>query len=303
MDTTNDRLEAAWAAHHAHVTNVAFRMLSDIGAAEDVTQEAFARLLLTEPGTIQDEGGWLIVVAGRLCLDQIRSARSRLDRSYPAERFEEDLSDVSAGIDPADRVTLDDNVRMALSVVLRRLSPAERVVFVLHDVFQVPFDTVAETVGRPASTCRQLATRARRRIADASDGNPFDVDRPSSERSENARVTEAFITACSNGDTDGLLSILDPDVSGDGDFGPLAAPVPVIVGAERVARRSLGYLANGPTLVSNPMSEEPEVLVFFDRELLVVITITIDGDHITKLHATGNPEHIRSVTAQLAGLA
>src|SRR6516164_5750363 len=116
MDTDiDDRYERAWHAHHAHLTNVAFRMLGDIAAAEDAVQDAFARLLRMDPDEIQDERGWLIVVTSRICLDQIRSARARLDQLRPTDQF--DLSSTSA-VDPADRVTLDDNVRAALQVVL-----------------------------------------------------------------------------------------------------------------------------------------------------------------------------------------
>src|SRR6266851_4197035 len=127
-----------------------------------VVQAAFWRLLRARPGEIADERGWLIVVTSRLCLDQIRSARARRERPHDASEIEfvpgaQASAPGQESGDPADRVTLDDNVRLALLVVLRRLSPAERVVFVLHDIFQVPFGSIAQTVGRPEPSCRQLA--------------------------------------------------------------------------------------------------------------------------------------------------
>ncbi len=155
-------------------------MLGDIGAAEDVVQDAFSRLLRTTPGEIDDARGWLIVVTSRLCLDQIRSARARRERPHDANQIEfvaggQALTVRDTLADPADRVTLDDNVRLALLVVLQRLSPAERVVFVLHDIFAVPFDSIAQTVGRSAASCRQLARRARQKIEAAQGGVSVDV--------------------------------------------------------------------------------------------------------------------------------
>src|ERR1700758_5621118 len=140
-------------------------MLGDIGAAEDAVQDAFSRLIGAGPGEIEDYRGWLIVVTSRLCLDQIRSARARRERAYDAADIEFIAATQPGLTDPADRITFDDQVRIALLVMLQRLTPAERVVFVLHDVFSVPFDTIAETAGRSAPACRQLARRARQKIA------------------------------------------------------------------------------------------------------------------------------------------
>ena len=158
---SDDQVTQAWRQHRPYLVNLAYQMLGDVGEAEDVAQEAFLRLSRADINEIDDVRAWLTVVAGRLCLDQVRSARSRHERP-------EDIGSEAAAVnqsgrlDPADRVTLDDEVRTALWEVLRRLSPAERVAFVLHDVFGVPFDAIAETVGRPVGTCRQLARRARR---------------------------------------------------------------------------------------------------------------------------------------------
>jgi RNA polymerase sigma-70 factor (ECF subfamily) len=142
-------------------------LLRDIGAAEDAVQEAFARFADSDNPSIQDERAWLIVVTSRICLDQINSARHRRERAFDTDTIEfagEPTTTAPASVDPADRVTLDDEVRSGLLIVLDRLTPAERVVFVLHDMFRTPFDEIAEMIGRPVATTRQLARRARLKI-------------------------------------------------------------------------------------------------------------------------------------------
>src|SRR5258708_8699477 len=165
-DMDRRKISQAYADHRPYLVDLAFRMLGDIGGAEDVVQDAFSRLMRADLGEIEDERGWLIVVTSRLCLDQIRSARSRRERAHDAIAIEFVAPPAEPALaDPADRVTFDDGVRLALLVVLQRLSPAERVAFVLHDIFRLPFDEVAETVGRSTPACRQLARRARQKIA------------------------------------------------------------------------------------------------------------------------------------------
>ena len=164
---TDNEFAQAWQANRPYLVNLAYGMLGDIGAAEDAVQEAFARFSTADRAAIKDTRGWLIVVTSRICLDQIGSARVRREHAVDASTIEFTHAAERAP-DPADRVTLDDEVRSALLVVLERLSPAERVVFVLHDIFQTPFDSIATTVGRPVASCRQLARRARLKIA----GNP-----------------------------------------------------------------------------------------------------------------------------------
>ncbi|HET7522528.1 MAG TPA: RNA polymerase sigma factor SigI, partial [Acidimicrobiales bacterium] len=209
----HDRFAEAWALHRPYLVDLAFRMLGSIGDAEDVVQEAFSRLLRERSDRIEDDRGWMIVVTSRLCLDQIRSARARRERVTDVGDEFSYKPGTGTSVDPADRITLDDNIRLALLVVLERLGPAERVVFVLHDIFQLPFATVAETLGKTAAACRQLALRARRKIQDI-DG-PL---APEVEAAQHRLVTERFITACANGDLVGLLEVLDPEVSGTVDI-------------------------------------------------------------------------------------
>ena len=273
-------VEEAWRSHRPYLVNLAYQMLGDVGDAEDVAQEAFLRLARTDAAQIDDTRGWLTVVAGRLCLDQVRSARVRHERPD-----EGDAVDVmrSTDPDPADRVTLDDEVRGAMLEVLRRLSPGERVAFVLHDVFQIPFEEIAEAVGRPVGTCRQLARRARAKFSGESPRLTDVVD------AEHQLVTERFITACANGDLEALTAVLDPTVWGVGTvLGDLAPPPQVNHGPDEVGRNLLRYLGHGATLVSGPVGE-PVLLAFADRRLFAVIVLTVRDNMILKIEATVDP--------------
>ncbi len=252
------KIVQAYRDHRPYLVDLAFRMLGDIGAAEDAVQDAFTRLLAADVGEIEDERGWLIVVTSRLCLDRIRSARVRRERPHDSAEIEFVAPPASGALaNPADRVTLDDSVSLALLVVLQRLSPAERVVFVLHDIFGMPFPAVARTVGRAAPACRQLRQA----------GPPEDRRRPAQEPvptsppPSTAWSPEKFIAACANGDLDGLLAVLAPDAWGDIDLGPGGPVREVVHGAAQIAANLLLFW--GPaTLVSQPLAGAASVARF-----------------------------------------
>jgi RNA polymerase sigma-70 factor, ECF subfamily len=292
------KISQAYQDHRPYLIDLAFRMLGDIGAAEDIVQDAFTRLMAAKLGEIEDERGWLIVVTSRLCLDQIKSARSRRERAHDASEIEFVAPPQSGLADPADRVTFDDGVRLALLVVLQQLSPAERVVFVLHDIFRMPFDTVAKTVGRSTGACRQLASRARQKIAAGPGSARFDI-----ASAEHRQVTEQFIAACSNGDLSGLLEVLAPDAWGDVDLGPAAARFDVVVGAENIARNLLRFWGRGATLVSHPVAGQPAVLAFTGRELAGVLVFTMHGELIQAIHVIGDPRKLDFLSSQLTAPA
>jgi RNA polymerase sigma-70 factor, ECF subfamily len=278
--SSSPSIDAAWRSHRPYLVNLAYQMLGDIGGAEDVAQEAFLRLARTDVTQIDDLRAWLTVVAGRLCLDQMRSARARHEQPDGSGAL--DVA-ASADLEPADRATLDDEVRTALLEVLRRLSPGERVAFVLHDVFQLPFEEIAETVGRPVGTCRQLARRARAKFSDASPrlADVSDI--------EHQLVTEKFITACANGDLQALTAILDPTVWGVGTIlGDGAPPPQVNHGPQDVAVNLLRYLGQGATLVSGPAGQ-PVLLAFMDRRLFAVLVFTLRDNLIHKIEASVDP--------------
>lgn len=273
---------AAWRHHHPYLVNLAYQMLGDVGDAEDVAQEAFLRLSRTAPGEIEDVRAWLTTVAGRLCLDLVRSARAR--REQPTDLEQDALPELpSAEPDPADRITLDDEVSGALLRVLRQLSPGERVAFILHDVFGVPFESIAETVGRPVGTCRQLARRARAKVVGA------EVRAEDVEVTEHQLVTEKFITACAGGDVQALAAVLDPTVWGVGTV-LSDPPIPPIVnhGPQRVAENLMLYLGPGTTVVAGPLGQ-PVLLAFAHRQLFAVVVLTIRDGLVAKIEATADP--------------
>ncbi|QLL07417.1 RNA polymerase sigma factor SigI [Mycobacterium vicinigordonae] len=284
-----DQVVQAWRQHRPYLVNLGYQIIGDVGDAEDVAQEAFLRLSRTDLNEIDDVRGWLTVVASRLCLDQVRSARARYERPDDLDReVHRDGRVADSRLpDPADRVTLDDEIRTALLEVLRRLSPSERVAFVLHDVFGVPFDSIAETVGRPVGTCRQLARRARAK---------FTIAQPSAQPTPTAvaavdhqRVTEKFITACANGDITALAAALDPTVWGVGTVLADPAPPPQVNrGPQAVAANLLRYLGPGATLVSGPAGQ-PVLLAFAERRLFAVVVLTIRDGLVTKIEATADP--------------
>ena len=289
-------ISQAYREHRPYLVDLAFRMLGDLGTAEDVVQDAFARLLRADAGEIDDERGWLIVVTSRLALDQMKSARSRRERAHDPGEIEFAAPRAQPPLaDPADRITFDDSVRLALLVMLQKLSPAERVVFVLHDVFRMPFDTIAQTVGRPAASCRQLAKRARQKIADGRPGARFDV-----ESAEHRLVTDKFIAACASGDLDGLLAVLAPDAWGDVDLGPAAEPRPVITGAENVAANLLRFWGPGSTLVSHPVGGQPALLGFHGRTLAALLVLRMRGEQVEAVHVIADPAQIGFLSRQLA---
>jgi len=291
------KISQAYSDHRPYLVDLAFRMLGDIGAAEDVVQDAFSRLLRADFDVIEDERGWLIVVTSRLCLDQIRSAHARRERAHDSSEIEFVAPPAESSLaDPADRVTFDDTVRLALTVVLQRLTPSERVIFVLHDIFQMPFHTVAETVGRTEPSCRQLARRARQKVSDSQGGARFDIG-----SAEHRMVTEKFIAACASGDLGGLLEVLAPDAWGDVDLGPGARPSPgVVVGAERVAMNLLRFWGHDATLVSLPVVGQPALLGFYGRELAGVLVFTMRDELIQAVHVIGDPHKLGFLRSQLS---
>jgi RNA polymerase sigma-70 factor (ECF subfamily) len=281
-----------------YLVDLAFAMLRDIGAAEDAVQEAFARLAVADFESIEDTRGWLIVVTSRICLNQINSARSRREHIHETATIEFIGPSASQAlpVDPADRVTLDDEVRLALLVVLQQLKPAERVVFVLHDIFRLPFDTIAETIGRSAASCRQLARRARMRITAENAQAGIEVDTV-----EHRLVTERFIQACSNGDLSGLLELLDPSASGGVDLGPADQRTGQVVhGSKHLARTLSRYFGSWTTLVSNPLVGHSVVLAFVEQRLYAVILLGLRGDLIEEIHVIADPKKLSFLSKQLS---
>jgi RNA polymerase sigma-70 factor (ECF subfamily) len=283
------RFDRLWNAHRRRMLDVAFRMLLDVRDAEDVVQEAFTRLARTDLGDLDDPEGWLVVVTGRLCLDRLRARRRR-----PTDTLEANGEALDArAVDPSDHVSLVDNVTLAMHAVLERLSPAERTSFVLHDVFQYPFEEVAAIVGRSAGSCRQLASRARQKLRTESPAGGFPVD-VALQRA----VGEQFVEACASGDFDGLLSLLDPEVEGSGDVG-----AGHFVGANRVARGILRYLGprTEPTLLHLSVGDRIGIVGLEGHEVFALVLLTLRDGRIVKLDALAGPGP-RAAVATALGL-
>jgi len=293
MIANDEWIDGAWTNHHGFLLDVAYRLLGSYGEAEDVVQEAFTRLLRADLDPIEDVRAWLVVVVSRLCLDHLRSARVRRE-AYIGPWFPEPLiAPDETAADPADTVTLDESVRMALLIVLERMSPAERVVFVLHDVFSFPFEKVAPMVGRSPAACRQLASRARRRIKEEAGSSRFAV-----EPQEQRRVVDAFIAACAGGEIESLLPLLDPSVAGWADVGGMLPAVSrPNVGPEEVARGVMRFLsaATGTTLTAHNVNGEPGIVAVRDGTVFAVLALTVRDGRITRIYGVVDPRKLAQV--------
>jgi RNA polymerase sigma-70 factor (ECF subfamily) len=288
------RLGRAWRDDHRFLLNVAFRILGSVSEAEDAVQEAFARLVDQDLDAIDDVRGWLTVVVTRLCFDRLRSA----DRQRRSPTALDDLEPLRAReMDPADRITLDDEVRLALHVVMTQLTPAERIAFVLHDVFSYSFDDIADILGRSPAACRQLASRARRTI------DPNEPGRADVAVSDGHRVAEQFITACSTGDFDGMLALMDPECTSHVDIGVEVGEVvhlpgygerrhaPPAAGPEGIARIALRF--NGPdsgvTLLALPVVGKPTIVGVKDGRVVIFTTLTVRDGRLVHADAVLDP--------------
>ncbi|MEN3615210.1 RNA polymerase sigma factor SigJ [Plantactinospora sp. ZYX-F-223] len=285
------------------LTNLAYRLLGSLADAEDVVQETYARWYAMSPRQQEDidsPGAWLTTVASRICLDLLRSARIRRER-YVGEWIPEPLPDRAewisgrsgGGLDPADRVTLDESVSMAFLVVLDAMTPAERVAFILHDVFGYPFADVAAIVGRSPAACRQLAASARRRIR---------VPRPDPGSSaRRADVVRAFKRAWEAKDIDALIGLLAPDATATGDGGGLVtAALHPVEGAEQVARFFVGRpaVAASVTLQECTVNGQPGLVAQRDGVTVSVMAFDVTDDRINHIWAVLNPDKLRSWTTE-----
>ncbi|WP_412541339.1 sigma-70 family RNA polymerase sigma factor [Longispora sp. K20-0274] len=278
--------------HRSHLFGVAYRLLGTRANAEDAVQEAWLRYAGTDPATIEDLRAWLTTVTGRICLDVLRSARVRREAYIGQWLPEPIVTRPSDEPDPADSVTLGEDISMALLVVLETLGPEQRAAFVLHDVFGVPFETLASTLGVTVSAARQHASRARKAVAEGR-------SRHTADRAEQERVLGAFFAAVQQGDLEGLLAVLAPDVVVTGDSNGLApaasTPIP---GALRVARFMLGLARRGHKL--GGYAELVHVngdlgVLAHDGENPVVMSFAIADGRITAMYDQLNPEKLRHV--------
>ncbi|WP_328907576.1 RNA polymerase sigma factor SigJ [Streptomyces sp. NBC_00234] len=304
-EPAHDRSEPALSAvvgERRRLINLAYRLLGSLAEAEDAVQETYTRwyaLSQRQQEAIESPGAWLTTVAGRVCLDVLGSARARRER-YVGTWIPEPLPDRTEWIsgrasggrsDPADRITLDESVSMAFLVVLESMTPAERVAFVLHDVFRYSFAEVAEILGRSPAACRQLASSARRRVRAA--------QAPVAPAAGQAGLVRHFKEAWEARDIGALVSLLDPDATmsadGGGRVGTVLRPVE---GSERIAQYLIHIADKAPglKLLERTVNGRPGLVAQHTGVTVTVAAFDLAGDRITRIWAVRNPEKLRAWT-------
>ncbi len=281
-----DQLVRRFEADRRRLRAVAYRMLGSVSEAEDAVQEAWLRLERSDAAVIDNLGGWLTTVVGRVCLDMLRARTTRRE-----ELFGVHLPDpvVSAGDDPAADAVLADSVGLALLIVLDTLSPAERLAFVLHDMFAMPFEEVATIVGRSPDATKMLASRARRRVR----GAPA----PDADIGQQRRVVEAFLAAARGGDFEALLAVLDPDVVLRADTG---GPLRVITGASAVAGRAVMFAGLAASARPVLVNGAPGMLAAApDGRPMSIMAFTVSAGHIVEINAISDPDRLAGLDLQL----
>ncbi|WP_137988380.1 RNA polymerase sigma factor SigJ [Streptomyces vilmorinianum] len=293
------------AGERRRLINVAYRLLGSLAEAEDAVQETYARwyaLSRRQQEAIESPGAWLTTVAGRICLDVLGSARVRRER-YVGEWLPEPLPDRTEWLggraggdrtwsaDPADQVTLDESVNMAFLVVLESMTPAERVAFILHDVFRYPFGEVAEIVGRTPAACRQLASSARRRVRAA--------QAPAAATAGQASLVRHFKEAWEARDIKALVGLLDPGATMIADGGGLVGAVlRPVEGSERITQYLIHIADKAPglTLLERTVNGRPGLVAQHAGITVTVAAFSLTGGRITRIWAVRNPEKLRPWT-------
>ena len=287
--TESELLTEEFERHRAHLRAVAYRMLGSMSEAEDAVQEAWLRLARADADAVSNLGGWLTTVVARVALDMLRARRARRE-DYLGSWLPEPVVSVETGDDPEHEALLADSVGLALLVVLDTLAPAERLAFVLHDMFGVPFDEIAPIVDRSPAAARQLASRARRRVRGAT---PV----PEPDLAQQRRVVDAFLAAARAGDFEALVEILDPDVVFRIDGGGIPPRArPPVVGAEAVAEQ---VLARGTSFAPHArpaiVNGGAGVVVSPGPFPVAVVAFTVVGDRIAEIDIVADPEKLRGL--------
>jgi RNA polymerase sigma factor (sigma-70 family) len=275
-----DWLAERFEEHRARLRAVAYRMLGSLSEADDAVQEAWLRLSRT--GQVENLGGWLTTVVSRISLNMLRSRNVRREEPLGV-RLPEPIIDRADGTDPEHEALIADSVGLALFVVLETLTPAERLAFVLHDIFGVPFDEIARIVDRSPDAARQLASRARRRVRAE---NPI----PDADLQGQREVVDAFLAAARDGDFDRLLAVLDPDVVLRADFGPTRSRE--VRGAEAVASQALGYARLGLVIHPAIINGAAGAVATLDGRPFSVAGVTVRGGRIVEMDFLVDPERL-----------
>jgi RNA polymerase sigma factor (sigma-70 family) len=287
--TRRDWLAEEFERHRGHLRAVGYRMLGSVSEADDAVQEAWLRLDRSDPGGTDDLRGWLTVVVGRICLDALRRRKSR-NEQLAGSWLPEPIVRLTNDAEPERDAVMADSVGLALLVVLESLTPAERLSFVLHDVFGVPFDEIAPVVERSPAAARQLASRARRRVR-------AQAPEPDADLAVQRRAVDAFLAAARDGDFEGLLRVLDPEVVVRVDGGPNAPRAfsrPPLVGAEAVARAADGFRGAADRVEPVIVNGGPGMLVRFPARSLVA-AFTVAKGLIVEIDIIADPDKLRGL--------
>ena len=283
--TETDFLAEQFEATRPHLRAVAYRMLGSLDEADDAVQEAWLRLSRSDPDEIDNLRGWLTTVVSRVSLDMLRSRRSRREEPLDDVRVPEPIISRADGLDPEHEALLADSVGLALLVVLETLSPAERLSFVLHDMFGVPFDEIGPMVDRSPTAARQLASRARRRVQG-------EAPTPDADLAEQRRVVDAFFAAARDGDFEGLVAVLDPDVVVRTDGGKRRGISAEVRGAEAVATRAMTFAHLAPYVRPALVNGAAGVVVAPRGKPFSVMGFTVSGGKIVEVDALADPERL-----------
>ena len=289
----NDWLAERFEGHRTHLRAVAYRMLGSLTEADDAVQEAWLRLSRTDTSDVENLGGWLTTVVSRVCLDMLRSRRAR--REEPAgPHLPDPVVGRADGFDPEHQALLANSVGLALLVVLDTLDPAERLAFVLHDMFALPFDEIAPIVGRSNAATRQLASRARRRVQ----GVPTT---PDPDLTRQHAVVDAFFAAARGGDFERLVAVLDPDVVLRSDGGVLpAGAMRTVRGAEAVASQALLFRQSAQASTGEPalVNGAAGMVVRRGGKPEVVFGFTVVGGLIVEIDVLADPERVAALVLE-----
>jgi RNA polymerase sigma-70 factor (ECF subfamily) len=284
----DDLLAETFEEHRTHLRAVAYRMLGSLTEADDAVQEAWLRLSRTDTSDVDNLGGWLTTVVARVCLNMLRSRRTRREEPMSVHVPDPIISREDE-FDPEYEALLADSVGLALLVVLEQLAPAERLAFVLHDMFAVPFDEIAAIVGRSPEATRQLASRARRRVQG-------EAPAPNPDLTEQRRVVDAFFAAARNGDFEALVAVLDPDVILRSDGGEARPEASIVMrGAEKVASRAMTFANLSPYVRPALVNGAAGVVVAPDGTPFSVIGFTVRDGKIVAIDSLADPERLRDL--------
>ncbi|HET8619532.1 MAG TPA: RNA polymerase sigma factor SigJ [Acidimicrobiales bacterium] len=278
-----DALTSTFEGHRPHLRAVAYRMLGSSAEADDAVQEAWLRYRRTDTSDVANLGGWLTTVVSRVCLNLLRSRTTRREEPLDPHVPDPVVTPVAA-LDPEQEVVLADSVGLALLVVLEALSPAERVAFVLHDMFSVPFEDIAPVVDRTPEATRQLASRARRRVDGAA---PV----PEADPARRREVVDAFFAAARRGDLGALVAVLDPDVVLRSDGG-VRAGSRVLRGADAVSRQAAMFGATDRVIRPVLVDGLAGVVVSIEGRPVAVMAFTVAGGRIVAIDALGDPDRV-----------